>query len=82
LRASRSEAIRHLALRWGLSLEKILVVASQQGDAELLRGLIASVVPAGHDPSLEGFRHLQRVFFASKPQVSGLLDGMNHYRFL
>ena len=81
LRASRSEAIRHLALRCGVSLEKILVVASQQGDAELLRGLTASVVPSGHDPSLEGLRHQHRVFFASRPQVYGLLDGLNHYRF-
>ena len=50
LRASRAEAIRHLALRWGLSLDQIYVVASQQGDAELIRGLTSAVVPAEHDP--------------------------------
>ena len=81
LRASRSEAIRYLSLRWGLPLEQILVVASQQGDAELVRGLTASVVLAEHDPCLEGLRHQQRVFFANNPHLFGLLDGLNHYRF-
>ncbi len=82
LRASRSEAIRHLALRWSLPLEKVVVVASQQGDAELMRGLPAAVVPAEHDPCLESLRHQQRVFFASKSDVRGVLEGLNHYRFL
>ncbi len=82
LRASRSEAIRFLALRWQLPLDRILVVASQQGDAELVRGLPATVVPAEHDPCLEGFRQQQRVFFASRSKVSGVLEGLQHYRFL
>ena len=51
LRASRAEAIRYLTLRWGLSLEKVLVVASQQGDDELIRGLITSIIPFDHDSS-------------------------------
>ena len=82
LRASRSEAIRFLSLRWQLPLERILVVVSQQGDAELVRGLPATVVLADHDPSLDCFRQQQRVFFASRAQVSGLLEGLQHYRFL
>ena len=80
LRASRTEAIRHLVLRWGLSLEQVYVVASQQGDAELIRGLTSSVVPAEHDPCLEGLRSQQRVFFASKSK-NGVVDGLKHYRF-
>ena len=81
LRASRTEAIRHLVLRWGLSLDQIFVVASQQGDAELITGLTTSVVPVEHDPSLERFRSQQRVFFASRANEGGLIDGLNHYRF-
>ncbi len=80
LRASRTEAIRHLSLRWGLNLDEVFVVASQQGDAELIRGLTKTVVPVEHDPCLEGFRTQQRVFFASKSQ-NGVLDGLKHYRF-
>ncbi len=80
LRASRTEAIRHLVLKWGLPLEQVLVVASQQGDAELIRGLTTAVVPADHDPSLEGLRYQQRVFFASNSN-DGLGEGLKHYRF-
>ena len=83
LRASRTEAIRYLALRWGLPLESLLVVASQQGDAELMKGLTSAVVPAEHDPCLEGLKSShQRVFFSSRSQVGGVIEGLNHYRFL
>ncbi|WP_320675850.1 HAD family hydrolase [Prochlorococcus sp. MIT 1300] len=80
LRASRTEAIRHLVLRWGVPLEQVFVVASQQGDAELLRGLTNTLVPPIHDPSLESLKSQQRVFFASNTRSSGLIDGLNHYR--
>ncbi|MAR07162.1 MAG: glycosyl transferase family 1 [Cyanobium sp. NAT70] len=79
--ASRSEAIRFLALRWNLKLEQVLVVASQQGDGELMRGLPATVVPADHDPCLERLKQQQRVFFSARPSVGGVLDGLSHYRF-
>ena len=79
MRASRAEAIRFLTLRWGLSLEKVLVVASQQGDAELIRGLTTSVIPFDHDSSLDGLRSQQRVFFSDAQD--GVLDGLKHFRF-
>ncbi len=82
LRASRTEAIRYLALRWGLPLESLLVVASQQGDAELMKGLTSAVVPAEHDPCLEGLKSHQRVFFSSRSRVGGVIEGLNHYRFI
>ena len=80
-RASRSEAIRFLAQSWGLPLERVLVVASQQGDGELLDGLPATVVPADHDPCLLGQRIQQRVYVSKRPSVGAVLDGLTHYRF-
>ena len=80
-RASRSEAIRFLAQSWGLPLEQVLVVASQQGDGELLDGLPATVVPADHDPCLLGQRTQQRVYVSKRPSVGAVLDGLAHYRF-
>jgi sucrose-phosphate synthase len=80
-RASRSEAIRFLALSWGLSLEQVMVVASQQGDGELLEGLPATVVPADHDPSLKRQQSQQRVFMSHRSSVDAVLDGLSHYRF-
>ena len=81
LRASRSEAIRFLTLRWGLSLDQVLVVASEQGDGELIKGLTTAVVPVEHDPSLESLRSQQRVFFSSVAR-EGVIDGLKHFRFL
>ncbi len=80
LRASRAEAIRFLTLHWGLSLEKVLIVASQQGDAELVRGLTTTVIPFDHDSSLDQLRSQQRVFFSDAQD--GVLDGLKHFRFL
>lgn len=80
-RASRSEAIRFLAQSWQLPLDKVLVVASQQGDGELLEGLPATVVPADHDPCLLGQRTQQRVYVSKRPSVGAVLDGLTHYRF-
>ena len=81
LRASRSEAIRFLTLRWGLTLDQVLVVASEQGDGELIKGLTTAVVPVEHDPSLEALRSQQRVFFSSVER-EGIVDGLKHFRFL
>ena len=80
LRASRAEAIRYLSRRWGLSLNNVYIVASQQGDGELIRGLTTAVVPLEHDPSLEVLKSNKRVFFASRSR-NGLVDGLKHYRF-
>ncbi len=80
LRSSRSEAIRFLILRWNLSLEEVLIVASQQGDAELIKGLTSAVVPVEHDPCLERLRSHQRVYFSSIVQ-DGVIDGLKHYKF-
>lgn len=82
LTASKVEALRYAALHWNLPLGSILVEASQQGDAELLQGLPLGVVPDDHDPDLEPLRQHRRVFFASRPQAWGLLDGLRHHRFL
>ncbi len=80
--ASRSEAIRFLALRWGLQLEQVLVMASQQGDAELMVGLPATVIPADHDPCLLRQRQQHRVYLSNRASVDAVLDGLNHYRFV
>ena len=79
--ASRSEAIRHLALQWQLPLERVMVMASQQGDGELLRGLPATVVPADHDPCLVRHPQQKRVLFSGRPSLAAVLDGLSHYRF-
>ncbi|MFN5195489.1 MAG: HAD family hydrolase [Cyanobacteriota bacterium] len=82
LTASKAEAIRYVALRWHLPLTRILVGASQQGDGELLGGLPLAVVPEDHDPAMDAMRGQRRVFFSPRPQAWGLIDGLEHHRFL
>ena len=79
--ASRGEAIRHLALQWELPLENVMVMASQQGDGELLRGLPATVVPADHDSCLVRHPQQKRVLFSGHPSLAAVLDGLSHFRF-
>ena len=80
LRASRAEAIRFLTLRWGLPLKQVLIIASQQGDGELIRGLTTAVVPCNYDSTLDRFKSQQRVFFSNSED--GVIDGLKHFRFL
>ena len=82
LPASKTEALRFLAHGWGLPLGSVLVEASQQGDDQLLSGLTLGVVPHDHDPSMDSLRGHRRVYFASKPQAWGLLEGLDHHHFL
>jgi sucrose-phosphate synthase len=69
-------------MSWGLSFEQVMVVASQQGDAELMDGLPATVVPADHDRSLQVPHHQPRVYVSNRSSVSAVLDGLTHYHFL
>ena len=87
VRASKAEAIRHLALRWSLPLDQVLVVAAQQGNGERLSGLGRGVVlGAAADlgepgpPSRSSRR--RKLFTASRPQAWGVLEGLDHGRFL
>ncbi|TGG85871.1 MAG: glycosyltransferase [Aphanocapsa feldmannii 288cV] len=81
LNASKADAIRHLSRRWAIPLENILVVVSQQGDGDMLRGLPLGVVLVDHDPALDRLRQHRSVFFARRPRAWGILEAMDHYRF-
>jgi sucrose-phosphate synthase len=65
-----------------LSFEQVMVVASQQGDAELMDGLPATVFPADHDRSLQVPHHQPRVYVSKRSNVFVVLDGLTHYHFL
>ena len=80
LRASRAEAIRFLSLRWGLSLKDILVIASEQGDEELIRGLTKSLIPKDYDSCLKEFISRQGAYFSTQNR-EWFLDGLKHYKF-
>ena len=82
IRASKGLALRYLAMRWGLPLERILVAADSNNDAEMLCGNALGVVVGNHAAELERLRAQQRVYFAKGHYAWGILEGIDHYDFL
>ncbi|XSG85400.1 MAG: HAD-IIB family hydrolase [Methylohalobius sp. ZOD2] len=82
IRASKGLAIRFLAWRWGLPLERILVAGDSGNDAEMLVGDTLGVVVGNYSPELERLRGKPRIYFAEATYAGGILEGLDYYRFL
>jgi len=81
IRASKGQAIRYLAYKWGLPLRAFLVAGDSGNDLEMLLGDTQAVVVSNHSVELEKLRGLEQVYFAAAPSASGILEGMAHYAF-
>lgn len=82
VRASKGQAVRYLAYKWGLSLRSFLVAGDSGNDEEMLVGDTLGVVVGNHSPELETLRGLEQIYFASKPYAHGILEGLAHYGFI
>nr|WP_245995140.1 HAD-IIB family hydrolase [Inmirania thermothiophila] len=82
IRASKGMALRYLAVKWGLTPERILVAGDSGNDEEMLRGDMLGVVVGNYSPELERLRGRSRVYFAEGRCAWGILEGLRHYRFL
>ncbi|AKJ65247.1 HAD-IIB family hydrolase [Kiritimatiella glycovorans] len=82
IRASTGLAIRYLALKWGLPPERLLVAGDSGNDEEMLRGETLGVVVGNYSPELEGLRGAPRIYFAEASHARGIIEGLEHYRFL
>ncbi|SMB24193.1 Sucrose-phosphate phosphatase [Sterolibacterium denitrificans] len=82
IRASKGQAVRYLAYKWGLPLRNFLVAGDSGNDAEMLVGDTLGVVVANHSPELQKFRGLEQIYFASNRHAAGILEGMAHYGFI
>lgn len=81
VRASKGQAIRYLAYKWGLPLRAFLVAGDSGNDLEMLVGDTLAVVVSNHSAELERLRGLEQVYFAGTPCAAGILEGMAHYGF-
>ena len=79
VRASKGQAIRYLAYKWGLPLSAFLVAGDSGNDLEMLVGDTQAVVVANHSAELEPLRGLDQVYFAEARCAAGVLEGMAHY---
>jgi sucrose-phosphate synthase len=82
IRASKGQAIRFLAYKWGLPLEQFLVAGDSGNDEEMLVGDTLGVVVGNHSSELEPLRGLEQIYFADGDCAQGILEGIDHYEFL
>ena len=82
VRASKGLALQYLTIKWGLDPQKILVAGDSGNDEEMLRGNTLGVIVGNYSEELAKLRGRSNVFFAHGAHAWGVLEGMNHYRFL
>ena len=82
-RASKGQALRYVAQRWGIPLERILVAGGSGADEDMMRGNTLAVVVANrHDEELSQLEDLDRIYFAGQAHALGILEAIAHYDFL
>ncbi len=82
VRASKGMAVRYLAMRWGVPPDCLLVAGDSGNDEEMLSGNTLGVVVGNYSPELEHLRNRPRIYFAKAGYARGIIEGMEHYRFL
>jgi sucrose-phosphate synthase len=82
IRASKGTALRYFANKWGVALDRCLVAGDSGTDEEMLTGNTLAVVVGNHDEELEKLRGAPRIYFAEQHHARGILEGIQHYRFL
>lgn len=82
IRASKGLAIRYLAFKWGMPLDKILVVGDSGNDEEMLLGDTLGVVVGNHSDELDKLRGKRRIYFAEGQYSQGIIEGLEYYQFL
>ncbi len=81
-RASKGQALRYVAHRFGIPLEHILVAGGSGADEDMMRGNTLAVVVANrHHEELSQLADLERVYFAERPYAFGILEAIDHYDF-
>jgi len=82
IRASKGLAIRYIAIKWGLPLERIFVAGDAGNDEEMLQGDTLAVVVANHSNELLRLKNKPRIYFAENSYAAGILEGLEYYNFL
>jgi sucrose-phosphate synthase len=81
-RASKGKAIRYLSYKWDIPLINFLVCGDSGNDEEMLRGEPRAVVVSNYSHELASLKGSRNVYFASACCSGGIIEGIQHYRFL
>lgn len=83
IRASKGLALRYLAGRFGIPLERVLAIGSSAADEDMLRGnTLAAVVDGRARRELERLAVIDDVYFTEAGYAQGIIEAIEHYGFL
>lgn len=81
-RASKGKAVRYLSYKWGIPLKNFIICGDSGNDEEMLKGEPLGVIVGNYSPELEHLKQRKNIFFAKKIYAGGILQGLEHYRFI
>ncbi len=82
MRASKGLALRYVADRWQIPLERVFVAGGSGADEDMMRGnTLAAVVANRHHEELSQLVDVERIYFADRPFAEGILEALDHYDF-
>jgi sucrose-phosphate synthase len=81
IRASKGDAIRYAALKWGLPVQRFLVAGASGNDESMLAGNTLAVVVGNHSQEIEKLRGLPQIYFAEGNHAWGILEALDYYDF-
>jgi sucrose-phosphate synthase len=81
LRSGKGQAIRYVAMRWGIPAHRVLIYARRGSDYEALSGQFLAVLGSDHSLELQTSGSLPRVYQSGLPNFEGLYDGIEAYGF-
>ncbi|MCO6046416.1 HAD-IIB family hydrolase [Aeoliella sp. ICT_H6.2] len=83
-RASKGKAVRFLARKWDIPIERVATAGDSGNDRDMLQGRTAGVVVGNHDAELANLKLTKndRIYFAEGCYAEGIIEGLHHYRLL
>ncbi len=82
IRASKGLALRYVADRWEIPLERILAAGGSGADEDMMRGNTLGVVVANrHEEELSHLEDAERIYYAQQAHALGILEAIEHFDF-
>ncbi len=83
-RGSKGKAVRYLADKWNIPLERVATAGDSGNDRDMLIGQTAGIVVGNHDEELSDLRQASahRLYFARAHCAGGIIEGLQHYGFI
>jgi sucrose-phosphate synthase len=81
IRASKGDALRYCALKWGLPIKQFLVAGASGNDETMLEGNTLAVVVGNHCPEVERLKGHPQIYFAEGHYAWGILEALDYYDF-